>query len=114
MKSASLTRLPKKDILPGKHSNTQIPKIIASARRYELTGDKKDKAIADFFWETIVNHNHSYATGGNSNYEYLSDPDKLNDKLTENTTETCNTYNMLKLNPAFVCGCTFGNADGLL
>jgi DUF1680 family protein len=86
----------KQDILPGKHSNTQIPKVIASARRYELTGDKKDKAIADFFWETITN-NHSYATGGNSNYEYLSEPRKLNDKLTENTTETCNTYNMLKL-----------------
>ena len=86
----------KQDILPGKHSNTQIPKIIASARRYELTGDTKDKAIADFFWETIVN-NHSYATGGNSNYEYLSEPGKLNDRLTENTTETCNTYNMLKL-----------------
>ncbi|TFF35541.1 glycoside hydrolase family 127 protein [Mucilaginibacter psychrotolerans] len=84
------------DILPGKHSNTQIPKIIASARRYELNGDKKDKAIADFFWETVVN-NHSYATGGNSNYEYLSEPGKLNDRLTENTTETCNTYNMLKL-----------------
>lgn len=84
------------DILPGKHSNTQIPKIIASARRFELTGDKKDKAIADFFWKTIVN-NHSYVTGGNSNYEYLGKPDKLNDQLTENTTETCNTYNMLKL-----------------
>ncbi|MEO6977830.1 MAG: beta-L-arabinofuranosidase domain-containing protein [Mucilaginibacter sp.] len=86
----------KEDILPGKHSNTQIPKVIASARRYELTGDANDKAIADFFWETVVN-NHSYATGGNSNYEYLSEPRKLNDKLTENTTETCNTYNMLKL-----------------
>jgi len=85
-----------KDILPGKHSNTQIPKIIASARRYQLTGDKKDLAIAEFFWKTVVNH-HSYVTGGNSNYEYLSEPDKLNDKLTENTTETCNTYNMLKL-----------------
>lgn len=86
----------KQDILPGKHSNTQIPKIIASARRYELTGDKKDKTIADFFWKTIINH-HSYATGGNSNYEYLSDPNKVNDKLTDNTIETCNTYNMLKL-----------------
>ncbi|SHE43905.1 glycoside hydrolase family 127 protein [Pedobacter caeni] len=85
-----------KDVLPGKHSNTQIPKIIASARRYQLTGDKKDFAIADFFWNTVVNH-HSYVTGGNSNYEYLSEADKLNDKLTENTTETCNTYNMLKL-----------------
>jgi len=85
-----------KDILPGKHSNTQIPKIIASARRYELTGDKKDEAISVNFWQ-IITKDHTYATGGNSNYEYLSEPDKLNDKLTENTTETCNTYNMLKL-----------------
>lgn len=85
-----------KDILPGKHSNTQIPKIIASARRYELTGDKNDEAISANFWQ-IITKDHTYATGGNSNYEYLSEPDKLNDKLTENTTETCNTYNMLKL-----------------
>ncbi|QCR22296.1 glycoside hydrolase family 127 protein [Pontibacter sp. SGAir0037] len=84
------------DILPGKHSNTQIPKIIASARRYELTGDQRDLNIADFFWKTVT-EKHAYATGGNSNYEYLSEPGKLNDKLTENTTETCNTYNMLKL-----------------
>ncbi len=86
----------KKDILPGKHSNTQIPKVIGTARRYQLTGDQKDLDIADFFWETIVN-NYSYATGGNSNYEYLGEPRKLNEKLTDNTTETCNTYNMLKL-----------------
>jgi DUF1680 family protein len=26
------------DILPGKHGNTQIPKIIGLARLYELTG----------------------------------------------------------------------------
>jgi DUF1680 family protein len=85
-----------KDILAGKHSNTQIPKVIASARRYELTGDQKDERIATFFWEAVT-RDHSYATGGNSNYEYLGEPGKLNDKLTENTTETCNTYNMLKL-----------------
>jgi DUF1680 family protein len=84
------------DDLPGKHSNTQIPKIIGCARRYELTGDERDKTIADFFWRTVVN-DHSYATGGNSNYEYLGAARKLNDYLTDNTTETCNTYNMLKL-----------------
>jgi len=84
------------DVLAGKHSNTQIPKIIGSARRYQLTGDKKDSGIARFFWETITQH-HSYANGGNSNYEYLGDPGKLNDFLSDNTTETCNTYNMLKL-----------------
>lgn len=85
-----------KDILPGKHSNTNIPKVIASARRYELTGDQRDKAISDFFWD-VMTKDHSYANGGNGNYEYLSEPDKLNDKLTDNTIETCATYNMLKL-----------------
>jgi DUF1680 family protein len=84
------------DDLQGKHSNTQIPKVIGCARRYELTGDGKDSTIAAFFWHTVVN-DHSYATGGNSNYEYLGAPRKLNDYLTDNTTETCNTYNMLKL-----------------
>ncbi|MDO9375710.1 MAG: glycoside hydrolase family 127 protein [Ferruginibacter sp.] len=84
------------DVLPGKHSNTQIPKVIGSARRHQLTANKKDSITARFFWETVVKH-HSYATGGNSNYEYLTAPDTLNDKLTDNTTETCNTYNMLKL-----------------
>jgi DUF1680 family protein len=84
------------DDLQGKHSNTQIPKVIGCARRYELTGDAKDSTIAEFFWRTVVD-DHSYATGGNSNYEYLGAPRKLNDYLTDNTTETCNTYNMLKL-----------------
>jgi DUF1680 family protein len=85
-----------KDILPGKHSNTQIPKIIGCIRRYELTGDTKDETIARFFWQTVVN-DHTYAPGGNSNYEYMGPARQLNDALTDNTMETCNTYNMLKL-----------------
>jgi uncharacterized protein len=85
-----------KDILPGKHSNTQIPKVIGCIRRYELTASDKDKAIADFFWQTVVN-DHTYAPGGNSNYEYLGPARKLSETLTDNTMETCNTYNMLKL-----------------
>ena len=84
------------DQLSGKHSNTQIPKIIGEARRYELTGDLKDKMIADFFWNTVVK-THTYANGGNSEYEYLSEPGKLTNHLSDNTAETCNTYNMLKL-----------------
>jgi DUF1680 family protein len=84
------------DDLAGKHSNTQIPKIIGCARRYELTADKRDSAIATSFWGIIVN-DHTYATGGNSDYEYLGKAGRLNDELTDNTTETCNTYNMLKL-----------------
>ncbi|MFL5745866.1 MAG: beta-L-arabinofuranosidase domain-containing protein [Niastella sp.] len=85
-----------KDMLPGKHSNTQIPKVIGCIRRYELTAGEKDKTIADFFWQTVVN-DHTYAPGGNSNYEYLGPADQLNETLSDNTMETCNTYNMLKL-----------------
>jgi DUF1680 family protein len=84
------------DCLAGKHSNTQIPKIIGCIRRYEVTGSAKDKTITDFFWQAIVD-NYTYAPGGNSNYEYLGQPKQLNETLTDNTMETCNTYNMLKL-----------------
>jgi len=84
------------DALQGKHSNTNVPKAIGTARRYELTGKESDKKISNFFWDTMVGH-HTYVIGGNSNYEYLGEPDKLNDRLSDNTCETCNTYNMLKL-----------------
>ncbi len=84
------------DILPGKHCNTQIPKLIGLARRYEVTGDTSDRKTAVFFWNTVVNH-HSYVTGGNGNHEYFGPADQLSNRLSEGTTETCNVYNMLKL-----------------
>lgn len=84
------------DCLPGIHANTQIPKLIGLARRYELTGDEKDGVAAEFFWDRVVNH-HSYVTGGHCNREHFGQPDKLNDRLGPDTTESCNVYNMLKL-----------------
>lgn len=84
------------DPMPGKHSNTNVPKAIGSARQYELTGNEREKIIASFFWKSMAHH-HSYVIGGNSNYEYCSAPDSLNDRLSDATCETCNTYNMLKL-----------------
>ena len=84
------------DILPGKHGNTQIPKLIASSRLYEITGNENDRKPAEFFWERVVNH-HSYVTGGHGNHEYFGAPDKLRNRLSDGTTETCNVYNMLKL-----------------
>ncbi len=84
------------DPMPGKHSNTNVPKAIGAARCFELTGIEKDKIIATFFWKTMVHH-HSYVIGGNSSYEYCGEPGKLSDRLSDNTCETCNTYNMLKL-----------------
>ncbi len=84
------------DVLPGKHCNTQIPKLIGLARLYELTGDSLDRQTAEFFWDRVVNH-HSYVTGGHGNHEYFGQPDQLSKRLSDGTTETCNVYNMLKL-----------------
>lgn len=90
------------DPMPGKHSNTNVPKAIGSARQYELTDAERDRMIASFFWQTMVHH-HSYVIGGNSNYEYCGEPDKLSERLSDATCETCNTYNMLKLTRHLFC-----------
>ncbi|MEZ5041309.1 MAG: glycoside hydrolase family 127 protein [Saprospiraceae bacterium] len=84
------------DVLPGLHGNTQIPKLIGLARRYELTQNASDQTAASFFWDRVVNH-HSYVTGGHGNHEYFGQPDQLRNRLSDETTETCNVYNMLKL-----------------
>ena len=84
------------DRLAGLHANTQIPKVIGAAREYELTGDDTFRRVAATFWDAVVHH-HSYVTGGNSNGEHFGPPDVLSPYLSDSTTETCNTYNMLKL-----------------
>lgn len=84
------------DVLPGKHCNTNIPKLIGLSRIYELTGDTSDRKAAEYFWHTVVDH-HSYVTGGNGNKEYFGPADSLRERLGPETTESCNVYNMLKL-----------------
>lgn len=84
------------DPMPGKHSNTNVPKVTGVARRYTVAPTSTDHTIATFFWQSMV-HNHTYVIGGNSSYEYCGEPGKLNDRLSDNTCETCNTYNMMKL-----------------
>jgi len=86
-----------RDELKGQHANTNIPKIVGAARRYELTGDPRYRAIAEFFWRQVADH-RSYATGGTSNREHWqTDPGKLASELGPETEECCCTYNMLKL-----------------
>jgi DUF1680 family protein len=84
------------DTLTGLHANTQIPKFIGTARQYELTGKDSFKTASDFFWNTVVKE-RSYVIGGHSNGEMFSPKERLSRALGPNTTETCNTYNMLKL-----------------
>jgi len=84
------------DILPGKHANTQVPKLVGSADRYAYAGEPGDLIAAGFFWDRVVQH-HSFATGGHGKSEYFGQPDMLYDRIDGRTAETCNVYNMLKL-----------------
>ncbi len=80
----------------GVHGNTQIPKMIASAREYELTADPHYKAIATNFWH-IVAEKRSFVIGGNTDGESFFPVDTFDQHLGLSSAETCNTYNMLKL-----------------
>jgi uncharacterized protein len=86
-----------RDELKGLHVNTHIPQVIAAARYYELTGDRRYRDIAEYFWDEVVSE-RSYCTGGTSNGEsWNTDPGKLAAELSTNTTECCCAYNMMKL-----------------
>ena len=90
------------DRLTGLHANTQVPKFIGTARQYELTGQEWLKTASIFFWDTVVNE-RSYVIGGHSDGEHFSPKEKLSEALGPSTTETCNTYNMLKLTRHLFC-----------
>jgi uncharacterized protein len=86
-----------RDELKGLHVNTHIPQVIAAARYYELTGDRRYRDIAEYFWDEVVSE-RSYCTGGTSNGEsWNTDPGKLSTELGPSTTECCCAYNMMKL-----------------
>ena len=92
----------RQDILPGKHGNTQIPKLIGSLDRYAATGDADDLTAATFFWDRVAHH-HSFATGGHGKDEYFGEPDHFNERIDGRTAESCNVYNMLKLTRRLFC-----------
>jgi len=86
------------DILDGKHANTTIPKFLGALNRYITVGDDQEfylDAARKFF--DIVVQNHTYVTGGNSEWEHFGAPKVLANERTNCNCETCNTYNMLKL-----------------
>lgn len=92
----------REDRLTGLHANTQIPKFVGTARQFELTGDEWLKTASLFFWNTVTKE-RSYVIGGHSDGEAFTPKERLSQALGSNTTETCNTYNMLKLTRHLFC-----------
>ena len=86
-----------RDELKGLHANTNIPKVVGAARRYELTGELRYRRIAEYFWRQVTTQ-RAYCTGGTSNGEgWNAEPGVLSTELSGYTQEDCTTYNMLKL-----------------
>ena len=86
-----------RDELKGLHANTNIPKVVGAARRYELTGELRYRHIAEYFWRQVTTQ-RAYCTGGTSNGEgWNAEPGVLSTELSGYTQEDCTTYNMLKL-----------------
>jgi uncharacterized protein len=84
------------DQLDGLHANTQVPKWIGAVREYKATGTTRYRDIAINAWTFTVNA-HSYVIGGNSVRELFKAANAIAGFLTDDTCESCNTYNMLKL-----------------
>jgi DUF1680 family protein len=87
------------DKLDRLHGNTQFPKVIGAVREYTLTGEKRLLDIGRFFWDRVALH-RSFVIGGNTNGESFFPVDQFSRNLGPSSTETCNTYNMLKLTRA--------------
>ena len=86
------------DVLPQKHANTTIPKLLGALNRYFALGESETfylNAAKSFF--DIVIKNHTYVTGGNSEWEHFRAAGTLGKERTCCNCETCNTHNMLKL-----------------
>lgn len=85
----------KVDELQGKHSNTQIPKVIGAAEIYNQDSSYESyKTAARFFWNTVV-QNRSYVMGGSSINEHF-EAIGMESPGTK-TAEACFTHNMLIL-----------------
>jgi hypothetical protein len=84
------------DQMDGLHANTQIPKIVGITREYEFTGNPLFLTAATTFWDAVTLH-RSYVIGGDSDHEHFFSIKEFDHHLSQETCETCNTYNMLKL-----------------
>ena len=88
------------NILNNHHANTTIPKFVGALKRYMVTGEEQFFKYAEHFWN-LVTENHTYITGGNSEWEHFGVDNILNKERTNCNCETCNVYNMLKMTKLF-------------
>jgi DUF1680 family protein len=86
-----------KDVLTNMHMNTTVPEVHGAARAWEVTDDPRWRQITEAYWHSGVTERGYYATGGQTNGEIWSPPNKLSERLGYRTQEHCTVYNMMRL-----------------
>ena len=90
------------NVLNDHHANTTIPKFMGALNRYIVYKDNDEVDVDIYleyskaFWDLVIN-NHTYITGGNSEWEHFGEDNLLAAERTNCNNETCNSYNMLIL-----------------
>lgn len=87
----------KRDILPGWHANTQIPKFTGFANVYKYGGDAELYDAAEFFWNLVVDK-HTWINGSNSTGEHFFPSNEFENRITQyGGPESCNSVNLMRL-----------------
>lgn len=85
------------DVLTNKHANTTIPEVHGAARAWEVTGDRRWRAIVEAYWQSAVVDRGYYCTGGQTDGEVWTPPHELSARLGDKNQEHCVVYNMMRL-----------------
>ncbi|MBE3040031.1 MAG: glycoside hydrolase family 127 protein, partial [Chloroflexi bacterium] len=86
-----------RDVLTNMHMNTTIPEVHGAARAWEVTGEGRWREIVENYWRLGVTERGYYVTGGQTNGEVWSPPNRLSARLGFRTQEHCTVYNMMRL-----------------
>ncbi|MFB6320551.1 beta-L-arabinofuranosidase domain-containing protein [Saccharicrinis sp. FJH54] len=84
------------DDLSGRHSNFHVPMALGSTVNYLYSGNETSRKTGHNFFNMVLDH-HTLCDGGNGNNERFGIPDQLTYRLGTRSSETCSSYNMLKL-----------------
>lgn len=84
------------DALDGMHANQHIPQMVGAMKMYEAAGAERYYTMAERFWKNVTS-SHMYSIGGTGESEMFHEPGNIAGLLTASTSESCATYNMLKL-----------------
>jgi DUF1680 family protein len=86
-----------KDVLTNMHANSSIPEILGAARAYEVTGDRRYREIVEAYWKSAVDHRGMFVTGGQTDGEIWTPPNRQSARLSDMNQEHCVVYHMMRL-----------------